>query len=445
MRLLLRCVIAACVCLLAVTPAWAQNSGGLPGKEHLQAGEAYKRAERVVLLKDEVHGEVVHYQFDVPVGSGPFDVIRIHRVVKEVSPGRPAKKMEGILLLPGLPQLFEGIFMQAPLPGHPVDESSIALYLAAHDIDVWGMDYGWSFIPYPTSDFGFLSDWGIDKDAGHVQTALSIARWLRVRSEQGNGPVHLLGFSYGGFLVYAAAGNDTQRPGNLHNIKGIVPVDGTSFKAVPGSVQQTNSCNSATSAQASLDAGVHHVDSSVTMIRGLAALNYPDDPSPLSGGAVVQPPFPTFPAFPANTFTNFQASQVNSVRGKTLGGTYTVSPPSVTLFFAEGLRIARLQAVTPAYYPNQWNYDNAASRCASDAFPVAFDDHLGDIDVPIFYIARAETGFYTTTLTASTDVAKMTVNPALDPSLYGHADFFLANNAASEIWQAILDWIEAHR
>jgi pimeloyl-ACP methyl ester carboxylesterase len=446
MGLLLRCVIAACVCLLAVTPAWAQNSGGLPGKEHLLAGEAYKQAERVVLLDDEVHGEVVHYQFDVPVGSGPFDVIRIHRVVKEVSPGRPAKKMEGVLLLPGLPQLVEGIFLPEPSPGRPVELSSAALFLASHGVDVWGMDYGWSFIPYPTTDFGFLRGWGIDKDAAHIQIAMSIARWLRATSEQGNGPIHLLGFSYGGFLVYAAAGEDTKRPGNLRDIKGIIPVDGTSFKAVPGSTQQLNSCNNAKAARASLDAGVYHTDSSATMIGGFTALNYPDDLSPLSGAAVPPPPAPpVFPAFPAYTFTNFQAALVNPIRNKFLGGSYTVTPPAVSPNFTDSMRWVMIMTKTPAYAPNQWNYDNTASRCASDTFPVAFDDHLGDIDVPILYIARQETGFYTTTLTQSRDVTKVLVNPTLDPSLYGHADFFLANNAASEIWQAILDWIEAHR
>ncbi|MFO7695004.1 MAG: hypothetical protein R6V57_18120 [Vicinamibacterales bacterium] len=435
MRLLLRCVIAACVCLLAVTPAWAQNSGGFPGPEHAQAKKAYGLAERVV-----VHGDVVHYQFDVQVGPGPYDVIRIHRVVKEVSPGRPAKKMEGILLLPGLPQQFEPIFLPEAAPSVPAEQGSIALFLASHDIDVWGMDYGWSFIPYPTSEFGFLRGWGIDKDAAHTQVALSIARYLRVISEQGNGPIHLLGFSYGGFLLYAAAGEDTQRPGNLRNVKGIIPVDGTSFKAVPGSAQQLNSCNNAKAALASLEAGVYHSDSSSTVIGGLAALSDPDGMSPLSGTASG-----TFPAFPAYTFTNFQAPLVTFVRSKFLGGAYTVSPPIVSPFFTDGMRFVTLVATMPAYAPNQWTYDNPASRCASDAFPVAFDDHLGDIDVPIFYIARAETGFYTTTLTGSKDVTKMTVNPTLDPSLYGHADLFLANNAASAIWQPILDWIRAHR
>ena len=440
MRLLLRCVIAVCVCLLAVTPAWAQNSGGLPGKEHALAKAAYERAERVVLLEAAAQGDVVHYQFDVPVGPGPYDVIRIHRVVKEVRPGRPAKRMEGILLLPGIPQMFEAIFLQAPLSGHLVGQSSVALYLALNDIDVWGMDYGHSFVPYPSTEFGVFRDWGVERDAADVQTALSIARWLRVTSEQGIDPMHLLGFSYGGLLVYAAAAEDTQRPGNLRNIKGLIPVDGTPIKVPPGSAAQLNGCNTAKATLASQDAGVYHVDFSATPIRGLAALNYPDALSPLSGAASG-----TFPVFPAYTFTNFQASQVNSVRGTTLGGTYTVTPPAVTLFFAEALRIIRLQSITPAYFPNQINYEGAASRCDSDLFSVGFDDHVGEIEVPIFYIARQEANLYSTTVTRSRDVSKLVVNPTLDPSLYGHADFFLANNAASEIWQPILDWIRAHR
>jgi len=445
MGLLVRCAMAICALLLAAMPAWAQNSGGLPSKEHVQAGEAYKSAERVVLVEDAVQGDVVHYRFDVPVGAGPYDVIRMHRVVKEVSPGRPAKKMEGILLLPGLPQLFEAIFLQAPLPGHPIVESSIALFLASNDIDVWGMDYGYSFVPSDATSFDFLRGWGVEKDTDHVQTALSIARWLRVRSEQGNGPIHLLGFSYGGLLAYAAAAEDTQRPGNLRNIKGIIPVDGTPIKVAPGSQGQLNGCNTAAATLALLDAGKYQYDFRASSARGLKALNDPNGMSPSSGGAVSQPPFPPFPAFPAYTFTNFQFSLVNAVRNKTLAGTYTVSPPSVTLLFAEGIRIVRLQAVTPPYYPNQIDYEGAASRCDSDRYKVAFDDHFGEVDVPIFYMARADNWYYPITLVRSRDVTTKTVNQSWDPSLYGHADFFLANDAASKIWQHILSWIQAHR
>jgi hypothetical protein len=76
---------------------------------------------------------------------------------------------------------------------------------------------------------------------------------------------------------------------------------------------------------------------------------------------------------------------------------------------------------------------------------VVFDDHLSEVDVPILYVARQETGLYTTTLTQSKDVTKLVVNPTLDPSLYGHADFMLANDAASKVWQKIVDWIQARR
>jgi hypothetical protein len=113
--------------LALASPAAAQNSGGLPGKEHAQARQSYEQAERIVLLSDQAGRAVVHYRFDLRVGPGSFDVIAIHRVVKEASPGRPAKKMEGVLLLPGLPQLFEGIFLQPPLPNHAAEQSSVAV------------------------------------------------------------------------------------------------------------------------------------------------------------------------------------------------------------------------------------------------------------------------------------------------------------------------------
>ena len=446
MRLLVRCVIAACALCVAAMPAWAQNSGGLPGKEHTQAKAAYDQAERVVLLGNAAEGEVVHYKFDVRVGTGPFDVIQIHRVVKEVSPGRPAKKMEGVLLLPGLPQLFEPIFMMAGAPGVPEDQGSIAVYLATHGVDVWGMDYGHSFIPYPTTSFAYLQGWGIGKEVAHIHIALSVARYLRVNSEQGVGPIHLLGFSYGGFLVYAAAAEDSRNPGNLRNIKGIVPVEGSAFKQPMGSASQLTACNSAKSAIAKLDMGTYQSDGSIYLTMGLAALNQPNDPASLSGAAIPRPPAPpVFPEFPAGTFTNFQAVSVQMVRTGFLGGSYTVSPPLVSLRFTDSQRIADLFGVSPAYSPLQVSYEMSASRCSSDTYPVTFDDQLDEVEVPILYISRQATNLYATTLTQSGDVSSLVLNPALDPSLYGHADFFLANNAATEVWQHILSWIQAHQ
>jgi pimeloyl-ACP methyl ester carboxylesterase len=438
MSIVRRGLVAAGCALVLALPAAAQNAGGLPGLEHELARVAFLNAERVV-----VHGEVVHYAFDVRVGPGPYDVVRLHRVVKEPAMGRPMRRMEGVLLLPGAPQRFEPVFMQPAAPSVSPVNGSIALFLASHDVDVWGMDYGWSFVPYGTTDFSFMKGWGIAKDAEHVQKALSIARWMRVTSGQRNGPIHVLGFSYGGFLVYAVAAEDTQRPGNLRNVKGLIPVDGSPFK-VAGAT--TSYCNALPAIQATLDAGMYAMDASASMKRGLAALNFPDEKSSLAGPAIPPPPAPPlFPAVAANTFTNYQAAQVNPVRGRTLGGTYTTSPPWVSLFFTAADRIIQLQVNTPPHAPNQGPYDLNASCCDSDMYPVTFDDHLEEIDGPIFYVARAETALHAAVLTASSDVTWMIVNPTLEPTKYQHADFFLGNDAAQRIWQPILEWIQDHK
>ena len=52
-------------------PAFAQNTGGLPGTEHTQAFQAFRQAERVV-----VYGDIVHCAFEITVGPGVFDRIR---------------------------------------------------------------------------------------------------------------------------------------------------------------------------------------------------------------------------------------------------------------------------------------------------------------------------------------------------------------------------------
>ncbi len=313
-------VAVGCIALLAL-PAVAQNTGGLPGLEHELALKAFRQAERV-----PVYGNVVHYKFDVVVGPGEFDSIRLHRVVKETEPYRPVKKMEGVLLLPGAPLSFESIFLQPASPSASAspEEGSIALFLASNDIDVWGMDYGWGSVPYGTTDFSSLKGWGVEKDAQHAEIALSIARWMRVTSDQGIGPIHLLGYSYGPTVAYAVAGEDSQRPGNLRNVKGIITVDGNAIKT-DNQTTKDKACQALPAIMANIEAGVYAVDGSAGKTRWRAALEFPNVLSPLLSGSYI-PPY--FPAFPAYTFTNYEAALVNAVRNKTYGGMYTANPPS---------------------------------------------------------------------------------------------------------------------
>ncbi len=352
--------------------------------------------------------------------------------------------MEGVLLLPGAPQTFEAIFMPVASPSALPEEGSIALFLASHGIDVWGMDYGWTAVPYEYPDLTSMQGWGIEKDTEHTQIALSIVRWMRVTSGQGVDPIYVLGFSYGGFLVYAVAGEDTQLPGNLKNVKGIIPVEGTAFK----SANPATACAALPAIKANLDDGMLVVDSSAATDQGRLALNSPDT---LSAGSL--PALSPFPAVSPFTFTNYQCTLATYIRSKFIGGTYGIAPaPAVEPFFTNGSRFVSLLASGPPYVPYQWNYDYRASQCGSGDYPAAFDDHLAEIAVPIFLIARQSGGLYTASLTASDDISSLIVNTTLIPSLYGHADFSLADsaanpadNAANKIWRPILDWILAHR
>ena len=318
------------------------------------------------------------------------------------------------------------------------EEGSIALFLASHEVDVWGMDYAWSFVPYGTPDFAPLEGWGIDKDTAHVSSALSIARWLRARSGQGVGPIHLLGFSYGGFLAFSTASEDTQRPGALKNLKGIIPVEGAAFK----NNNTTVACVSAANLAAQLARGDIATDASWMMLAGRAALENPDALS--AQGLAALPPY--FLAVPPYTFTNYQWALASFIRSLFFAGAYAPDPPSAATTLTDGGRIIELLANTPPYQLVRANYDMSASRCDSPNHPVAFDDHLGEVTVPIFAVARR----IVPTLdvlprTASTDVTTLVLNPTQSPSLYGHADVMLANDAASVVWQPILDWILARR
>ena len=395
-----------------------------------------KLVSRTLLSND-----VVHYSWELPVGSGPYETVRLHRVVRESlrPPYRPVPKMEGVMLLPGAPQLFEGIFLPRSNGSVPIYESSVALYLAGNDIDVWGMTYGWAYIPYGTTDFSFLKGWGIGKDAKHTEMALTLARWMRSTSGQGAGPIHILGFSYGGFLVYAVAGEDTQRLGNLKNVKGIIPVDGSAFKVAEQF--RTADCARMPTIVDAINAGTYHIDASGAYLMAKAALDAPDELSPLSlrGIAGHLEPFAPY------TFTNRQAPSVNAVGTRFLAGSYTVSPPSVTLHYTSPQRWLELYHVTPPYYPYQWQYDYWGSRCSSASYPVGFDEHLGEITVPVLHINRGTGGFFTTTLIKSIDITRLILNPLPDaPSYYGHADVFLADDAADRVWRPIMEWIKAH-
>lgn len=402
-----------------------------PSKEELRKLFQSAKAKR------KQKGGIVHYQFDVRLGSGPYDVVRIHRVVKEGGSNRPIRARGAVFMTHGASLNFEAIFLNAG-SDNPTPETSAALYLAANNIDVWGMDYAWTLVPEETSDFSFMKDWGAEKDAKHTLAAMSIARFLRGISGQGFGRLNLLGYSYGAALTYVAAGMETQQHRLLRDISGIIPVDVT-FKVPDPENSPSAPCAGVENGRKNLDNGnyVNRQGQNIKAIGQLAS-NAPDTPSPL-------PPF--------EGLTNYQAALAAAMfpggarpYWHFLAGELESGLP-VGLQFTDPSRWIDLILSLPPYMPVRSGYEIGLAGCENE--DTAIDDYLTEISVPILYLGAGggfgTEGNYTASLTNSNDITTHTVslnnNPVFD---FGHADLFMADNAPNLVWERLYKWIVGH-
>lgn len=407
--------------------------------------DLHESAERT-----EIIDGVAHYRFDVRLGPGDFDIVRLHRVVRELpsagaAPSDRAVNTAGaVFLTHGASLTFDAIFLKAGTLD-PDEETSLAVFLAANDIDVWGMDFGWTRVPLETSDFSFMRDWGAERDVDHVLAAMSIARWIRAATGQGRGRMHLLGYSYGGGIAYAAAGRETQQRRLRRDIRGIVPVDMALKYAGPDQVAQFAPCAAFERAERRLRDGQYHGRLGVRFgaISNLA-ITAPDDRAPAPEDS------------PLQGLTNYQAALfagTNTFEREPgefwhfVGGDLNEDGDPVGLLYTDPDRWLRLGASLPPYMPVRGRYEMAGAGC-SEAEDVSIDDHLAEIRVPILYLG-AEGGFgsgghFTTSLTGSDDITLHTVSlkPAEQRTIdFGHADLLLGDEAGDLAWSVLRDWL----
>ena len=386
---------------------------------------------------------IAHYTFDVPLGPGQFDVVRIHRVVREQGGGRAAGK-GAVFMTTGSSLAFEVIYLR-PGTTEASPATSVAVYLATNGVDVWGMDFAWARIPETTTDFTFLRDWGIERDARHTLAAMSIARFLRARGGDGGGPINLLGYSYGGGVAYTAAGRETREPQRTRNIAGLVIVDMLAKFAPADDASRANACGDEASFQAMMDLGQYQDPSGATFSAiGALANAAPDETTPI-------PPFQPFTnrqvALFAGANTYMLAPQTSPF-WHFVGASSSDVPPS-GLAFTRPARWFTLLAALPPYQPVRTQLDMVRGLC--NERDVAFDDNLRRIAVPILYLGAGgglgTMGYHTITLTASRDVTRHTVSlqpPSLAELDFGHGDLFLGDDAARLVWAPLNRWLASH-
>jgi len=377
---------------------------------------------------------VAEYTFTVRVGSGPFDEIALHRVTRETAPNVPAKSSKAVLLAHGDVWDFRAAFLTGARP--------LPLFLAENGIDVWGIDYRWTRVPGSNADTSFMASWDLAQDASDLGFALGVARHARAMTGSGFDKLFLLGWSRGGQIGYALLNAETQVAPGLRNVAGFIPVDIYLKTDVPE--LKALACLRQQSTEAAIAMGEHaNAVGGLISLIGTLAINDPNGPSILgpfsnrTGALIVGAA--TFVLQGGLEFTPFYHFT---------GGVFDVDGNPAGLLYASESDLFAFEQAASTFQPNRELAEGDAVVC--EATDVAFDDHLGDITVPIFYIGAGggfgEYGIYTTTLLGSTDVTSLVINkvPATQRMIdYGHADLFLAQDAEELVWGPMLEWISA--
>src|SRR5688500_20029365 len=94
-----------------------------------QASPRFRDAcETVQPARRILTGNIAEYSFRVPVGKGQYDVIGIHRVVRERSAWRPVRTSKDLMMAHGDIWNFRAAFLADP-------ERNLPVFLARNGID----------------------------------------------------------------------------------------------------------------------------------------------------------------------------------------------------------------------------------------------------------------------------------------------------------------------
>jgi pimeloyl-ACP methyl ester carboxylesterase len=418
--LLLGAALALPTVAAATGPAIDTESNGL-----------ISNVERRVLAPN-----IAEYSFTFRVGSGPYDEIGIHRVVKESSPNVPVRARNAVFLAPGDIWNFRAAFLTG---SHPMP-----VFLAENGVDVWGIDYRWTAVPLSAgADLGFMKNWTLEQDARDLGVAIGVARVTRAFTGSGFGKISLLGWSRGGQISYAYLNAESQLPPGLRQVKGFIPTD--IYLKTDDLGLRAVACAREDATEAALAGGAYAAGvGALSIAVGNDALANPSAPSTNLPGTNREAGLLIGEA----TFALLGGAEPAPAYHFT-GGTFAPPLTPTGLLYSNETDLFRFEAAASPFQPNRELADADAAVC--EATDVAFDDHLGDITVPVLYIGAGggfgEFGIYTTTLLGSTDVTTLVVHkvPASQRLAdYGHADLFLANDAQTLVWQPLLNWLQAH-
>lgn len=390
----------------------------------------------VLSERTEVAPGIAHYYWEVQLGTAPEDRIGLHRVVKEARPRVPIRTRLSIFLQHGDAKDFTGMFLPGTLSASTPDDFGAAVYWAREGMDVWGIDQAWNLVPAETSEFGFMADWGVDKQYRDLGVAVAIARTARLLTGNGFDRMNLLGYSSGSVTGYALVNAEAALPPGLRQVGGWIPVDYSPLtdNADWNAIQN---CGYVAYYEEKVAAGEYGYFVGFDFMGNLART----DPAGES---------PVFPGF-----TNLQAAlymgagpifNVGDIHY--LAGVWQDGLPVDLVNLTVDQWLDFMIAGAP-WEPMQFLLDYSVWGC--NEVDVPWDDHFAEIAVPVLNIAPAggigPTTHWCLGLLGSDDITDLVIRTLPeDQALYdiGHIDLWVAREAPQLVWEPILDWVVAH-
>jgi pimeloyl-ACP methyl ester carboxylesterase len=382
---------------------------------HPGAGASHQR---------RIAADATETMLEVPVGDGPYDVLRLHRV----EAGGEERPRRGVLLLHGDFANFDSDFVGAG--------EGLATALARAGLDVWGFDRRWTLVPQGAQDLSALHGQGFAFAIADAERALAVARTLRALSGDGADPLAVVGFSRGGQLAWALASAESQLPRPLRSADAFAILD---MALHAGSDQsQAAACGRLSQEQADYAAGVDAADNSLFGALGALALSAPLDASPIFPGASNGM---ALELVVGQTFAFFALTPWYH-----LDGVATDAAGNPTQFaFAPFGAVAAFFAAAPPWQAQAELVDGDALLCGQGPQPVA--DHLADVTAPVLFIGAAG-GVGTDATTTLTELPRpATVRlvrllpEGQEAADFGHADLLWSARAGELSWDALSEWL----
>jgi hypothetical protein len=383
---------------------------------------------REVLVDD-----IVHYSFQLRVGWGEFDVIGVHRVVRERRPHRPIHTAHAIFLQHGCCKDFVGVYVPSLYSDATPWDQNFAVHLARADIDVWGIDQSWTLPEFGTIPDDLMANWGLDRQLNDLNTAVSVARLARILTGGGRTRFILSGYSNGVPTTLALANYESQLPRGLRNVSGLVPVDAP-VRFPEGEAYDTVEFFAAFYQQL-YDSGDYNLpDCSFPQVAQLVDC-CPDDPSPCAEGV-------TNLQYALLSYTGLVVPPSFHYWSPTLDGT---GFPNGFLHTNWDVWFDFIASGTP-YEPTIWQVEWIQYTLGQLDTP--WDDYFADITVPVLMVTPGG-GFGYDLVAPGLDLLGSTDVEILVPSLGGpplldlaHVDIFTAPTAIATFWDPLIAWIE---